>query len=359
MSKRQKLSFFHFEGLPDEIILEIFSLLDIKGVLRCGQVSTRLRRICNDQCLWSKLNLSGRQVPYGFIEKAVQNGCEYLNLGFSWVHGGKKAEEPWKLKYLEMSTSQVFSDVWDKCALEVLEVVQNCHSLQKLSVDNYFLNSLEIEQICQNGETLKYLSLEGCDIDYYHRTELIQKLFTKCPQLTELSIYKYAGNNGVNSTFLDQNICALVNNLTTNILKVNLGNQECVQDEHVNTLVSRCNKITELDLSGTSITNDSLESIIAHLKSLEKLDLDFTNIDLSSILQLKSIPTLKILRCFYGQNEDTTEKIRNLKQQLPHIRINEDDFHIAYSSTEVNNSIDPEWFWEIRAKQQDLFPKVP
>ena len=34
--------FYHFEGLSDEIILAIFSLLDIKGVLRCGQVSKRL-----------------------------------------------------------------------------------------------------------------------------------------------------------------------------------------------------------------------------------------------------------------------------------------------------------------------------
>jgi len=173
--------------------------------------------------------------------------------------------------------------------------------------------------------------------------------------LTELSIYKYPGND----TFLDQNICALVDNLTTNILKVNLGFQECVQDEHVNTLVRRCSKITELDLSGTSITNESLESIITHLKSLEKLDLDFTNIDLSSILQLKSIPTLKILRCYYGQNEENTEKIKNLKQQLPHIMINEDDFHIACSLKEGNNSIDEDCFWEIRAEQQDLFPKVP
>ena len=102
MSKRQKLSFFRLEDLPDEILLEIFSLLDIKGVLQCGQVSKRLRAISNDQCLWLKLNLSGREVPYGFIEKAIQNGCEYLNLGYSCVLGGEKSEVPWKLKNLEI-----------------------------------------------------------------------------------------------------------------------------------------------------------------------------------------------------------------------------------------------------------------
>ena len=259
------------------------------------------------------------------------------------------------MKYLKISQS---ADEWNQC-VEVPEgVLQNCRFLQKLAVDNLILNSREIEQICQNHETLQILSLEGCDIGYYHRTELIQKLFTKCHQLTELNIYKYSGNMFGNSMFLYQHICALVDNLTANILKLNLGSQECVQDKHVNTLVSRCNKITELDLSGTSITNDSIESIIKHLNSLEKLDLDFTNVDFSAILQLKSIPTLKILRCFYGQNKENTDKIKNLKQQVPQIRINEDDFHIASSTKEVNKSIDPDWFWEIKAKQQDLFSKA-
>ena len=360
MSKRQKLSFFYFEGLPDEILLKIFSLLDIKGVLQCGQVSKRLRDISNDHSLWSMLNLSGRQVPYGFIEKAVKNGCEYLNLGVSFVHGGggKKTGDPWKLKYLEMSQS----DEQDECAQEVPEgVLQNCHFLQKLAVDNLTLYSREIEQICQNGKTLRVLSLQGCNIEFDVQIDLFQKLFTTCSQLTELNC---------NYTLLQQtnknkypHVCALVNNLTPNILKLSLGNQKDVEDEHVNTLVQRCNKITELDLSGTSITNDSIESIVKHLTSLEKLDVDFTNIDVPSILQLKSIPTLKILRYYhyhydYGQEKENTEKINNLKLQLPHISINEvEHLHIACSK-EVNGSIDPDWFWEIRAKEQDLFPKT-
>ena len=103
MSKRQKLSFFHLEELPDEILLNIVSFLDIKGVLHYGQVSKRLRAISNDQSLWLKLNLFGRKVPYGFIEKAVQNGCEYLNLRGSSTNGRSKKSIFWKLKYLDIS----------------------------------------------------------------------------------------------------------------------------------------------------------------------------------------------------------------------------------------------------------------
>ena len=110
--------------------------------------------------------------------------------------------------------------------------------------------------------------------------------------------------------------------------------------------------------------NDSVDSIIEHLNSLEKLSVvtyPNTKIDFSTLLRLKSIPTLKILRwgCFgRRQSEEDIEKIKNLKLQLPHISINEEHLHIACSTKEVNGSIDPDWFWEIKAKQQDLFPEA-
>ena len=237
-------------------------------------------------------------------------------------------------------------------------VLENCHFLQKLAVDNFIFNSNEIEQICQNGETLRILSLEGCNIDFNQPTELIQNLFKKCPQLTELNIGRGVGG----TILLDPHICALVENLTPGILKLNLSSQECVSDKHVTTLVRRCNKITELDLSFTDITNDSVKSIIKHLNCLEKLDVGSTKIDVSTLLELKSIPTLKILRCSFEDEEppfeEDAEAIKNLKLQLPHIRINEDYLNIACPTKEMNESIDQDWFWEIKAKQQDLFPEA-
>ena len=291
MSKDQKLSFFPLEDLPNEILLKILSLLDIKGVLQCGQSSTRLRKISNDKLLWLKLNLTGRKVPYGFIEKAMQNGCEYLKLRFGSVHGGKKSEVPWRMKYLEISHSDNREGV-----------LQNCHFLEKLAIDGKRLKSHGIEQICQNGETLRILSLGPMEVG----PELIQKLFTNCHQLTEVNL------NIANNGWHDSNVCALVKNLTPNILKLNLSGQPFVNDEHVNTLVQRCNKITELNLSETSITNDSVESIVEHLNFLEKLYLSIT----------------------------------------------EDSLQIAEPTKEVNGFIDHDWFWEIRAKQQDLFPSA-
>ena len=134
-----------------------------------------------------------------------------------------------------------------------------------------------------------------------------------------------------------------------------------LEDKHVKTLVQKCNKITELALSFTQITNKSMESIVKNLCSLEKLDVYYTKIDYPTLLQLKSIPTLKVLNCFGRQKKKDAEKIKNLKLQLPHIRINEEEEYldIASSSKEVNGEVDQDWFWEVRSKQQDLFPQAP
>ena len=280
--------------------------------------------------LWLKLNLIGRDVPFDFIEKAVKNGCEYLNLRLSQVTEVKKSDFQWKLKYLNVSCG------------DMAGVLQNCYFLQKLASDYLTINSDEIDHICQNGNTLQVLSLACCNIDYHHRTELIKKLLTSCPQLTEF-----------NSNLSD---CALVENLPANILKLDLSSQG-VNDKHVKTLVTRCNKITELNLRFTEITNDSLESIIEHLNVLEKLDVPYTNVDFFMLRQLKGIPTLKVLRCFTLKKDDT-EKIKNLKLQLPHVSINEEYLHIARPY--CRDCKVPDWrdrLWEISLKQQDLFSK--
>ena len=104
-----------------------------------------------------------------------------------------------------------------------------------------------------------------------------------------------------------------------------------------------------------SITNDSLESIIENLNFLEKLNVSGTNIDFSMLRQLKGIPTLKVF-WYFTRNEDDTEKIKNLKLQLPHVSINEECLRIA----RPENYLVPDyqdWLWEIRTKQQDLFSK--
>ena len=342
MAKRQRLSSYQLDDLSDEVILKILDFLDIKERLLCGQVSKRLRAIANDELLWLKLNLYERKVPCDFIEKAAGNGCRYLSLvGCDIIGLIGKSESLFDLKYLNL---------YGGCQ-GVQKLVQNCSSLQKLSVAWLTLDSDDIQYISQSGQTLQVLDLEECHFDLHNLTESLKGLFTNCAHLTELNIG--------DSELLDPHIQALVDNLTPTILKLSLARQGNLRDEHVKKLVKRCNNITHLDLSETSIANDSVHSIIELLKTtLEKLNVNITNVDFATLLQLKSMPKLKTLICF-DHHEDT----ENLKQQLPHISINKAiTFYIAKPFNEAMNRMtgfdETDWIWEIRAKKQNLFAKA-
>ena len=331
MAKRQKLSSYHLDDLPDEVILKMLGFLNIKELLLCGQVSKRLRAIANDESLWLKLNLHQRQVPYDFIEKAAGNGCQYLSLVGCGLTG--KSEASFKLKYLNVT----------KGKKGVQKLVQNCSALQKLSVAGLTLDSDDIQYICQNSKTLQVLDLDGCKFDLHKlkesqigqtledleleycnfRTKSIQDLLTNCAHLTELNFSVHNDNENVD-WLLDPQIQALVDNLTPTILKVYLGFQENLQDEHVKKLVKRCNKITHLGFNSTKITNNSVHSIIEQLKaSLEKLDVSHADLDFANLLQLKSMPALKTV-FFDSIKDDHAEDIENLKQQFRPIIIDED-----------------------------------
>jgi hypothetical protein len=336
MAKRQKMSSYQLDDLPDEIILNMLGFLNIKELLLCGQVSKRLRAIANDESLWLKLNLCKRKVPYDFIEKAVGNGCQYLSLtGCDILHFTGKSKTSFKIKYLNVAYTRK----------GVQKLVQNCSALQKLSVAGLTLDSDDIQYICQNSKTLQVLDLEGCKFDLHKlkksqigqtwedlqleynnfRTKSIQDLLTNCAHLTELNFSSDIADENVD-WLLDPQIQALVDNLTPTILKVNLGYQENLQDEQLKKLVKRCNKITHLGLNDTKITNNSVHNIIEQLKaSLEQLDVSYNNLDFATLLQLKSMPALKAL--IFGSSKDGhAEVIENLKQKLRCISINEDQF---------------------------------
>ena len=113
----------------------------------------------------------------------------------------------------------------------------------------------------------------------------------------------------------------LANNLTPKIKKLNLYYQRDLTDEHVNALVRRCNKITDLNLDGTTISKVALMSIIGNLKlTLEKLKLPgWQDIHYVNLIQLKSFSRLRRLDCILHCN---CCDFKSLKKQLPHVSIN-------------------------------------
>ena len=338
MSKRQKLSYVQLEDLPDEVILKICSFMDIREILKCAQVSKRIQAISKDESLWLKLNFYEGYVPYPFLEKAVENGCRYLSLAFADLYDYENSKIPLNLLYLEMSRG---NGLGPSLRGPYRGILKNCHSLQKLALPNWMLNREDINHIGENGQTLKVLNL--AEVRWSYDPSLTELMFKRCVELNELNF----SNLGPYSSDI---LTALVDNLTPKILKVDLSNNKFLKDIHVITLVKRCTKITELNLSYTSITNSSVNSIAKH-PSLEKLDVSNTEIDSTALLQLGTSRTLKVLK---------VKKIdeNNLRKMLLNISINKEDLYNIATSNNISttNYVSYEdGFWEIKAKQQELF----
>jgi len=333
--KRARMSRLQLEDLPDELILKVFESLKTLELIYCSQVSKRIRRISQDEMLWKKVNLYGKNVPTKFLKLIVENQCKHLSLPYVELQGTNlKLVKPSNLKYLEMTKCQAENGI-------IEELLESCNVLQKLSLAWLSLENSVIQSVCsQNGQTLKVLHLYGLELNF----ETVKQVVDKCVNLSEVN-------------FSDTKLCPdsvnyLVENLTPNVQKLSLQDLESVTDERVSTLVIRCNKLTSLDLFKTSVTNAVLTSIITHLAStLEELGVSQNKIDyIHLFFDLRFMPKLKVLVCKHLP----ANEIEDLKLHLPHLHLNPTCLKIAtsYQFFEPQDG-----FWEIVVKQLQLFEK--
>ena len=61
--------------LPDELILEVLSYTEIAEVLKCGQVSKRIRTISDDNSLFQVLNLCNSYFEGVYFKDTVYVSC--------------------------------------------------------------------------------------------------------------------------------------------------------------------------------------------------------------------------------------------------------------------------------------------
>ena len=315
------------DDLPTEMLLKIFDSLKINDLLRCGQVSNRIRSIAHHETLWQKVNLQNlSRFSAGLIQFILENGCKDLSIGTCKVEGHFIPTQTFQLKYLE---------AWDFSPVKTLEVIlASSNLLEKLDLCYVRLSNSMISSINQNGKTLKQLNLTNSypyklstnqnqffqQNDSSKQNQFFQQFIGNCDVLTELNLEEvYCTNDSLDY---------LVNNLTVNIQKLNLRGIN-IKDHQLKILVTRCNKLTELNLHYTKVSNESVNHILAYLQStLEKLyirrrrpgrrigDLDI-RLDLVKLFELKSMKKLKLLDLI-GPHQS---EINILKKELPNIEI--------------------------------------
>jgi hypothetical protein len=181
-SKIAKLPSAGFEDMPDEIVLQIFTHLEFYDNASSSQVCKRWKLLSEDPSLWQKINLSGRQVPAKFIEKALRHGCQYLGLigtEIENVPDQNSFSVKNQLKYLSISCDEehIHHEVLMKNSTQLLE---------KLSIDCDRESGFYLQpKIIQNNQTLTVLRISEHKSLTFRTVKLI---FTNCLELTEVSL---------------------------------------------------------------------------------------------------------------------------------------------------------------------------
>ena len=99
----------YLDGLPAEVLLKIFTFLDIKDLYRCNKVSKRIRSIGLDESLWQKINLNlNLKIPSIFIKDILDKGCRYLSLRHAQLEGKLNFKHHSQLKVRRFRTIFLF-----------------------------------------------------------------------------------------------------------------------------------------------------------------------------------------------------------------------------------------------------------
>jgi len=324
------------KDLPDELVFKVFTYLSIQELIKCGQVSKRIRAISYDGTLpqWQKFNFYQKKVPAEFLQLLLDMGCKYLSLSNSRILGCLNLNKSTRLEYLNLSVRPIYPFTQVKNLLEV------CFCLQKLSLRKMDISQEMVNSICaQNGKTLKILDLSDC----FFTKEKLELIIQFCLELRELNLSR--------TRLPEDSIAFLANNITTKIEKLDIYNMMSLKDEHIKKIVTRCTQITELNIGGRNrISTNSLAHIIQYLPStLVKLQLNLSNFDLRLIRELKKMSNLKVL--IYEDQKNLNRVI----ECLPHLSINSCLEHIAIAKPYKKKEIEEEeGFWEIKEKQTEL-----
>ena len=366
------------EFLPNEILMNIFSHLNIKDLYKCAQVSKKFRQISHDKSFWKCVNLYDQYVSCEFISQIIRLGTEYLNLQGATLVEDVDTDLPREnnLKYLNLAESSVN----DKF---IVKLLRSSKSLGKLSLAgvnhkhfyeyyeqkkcNHDLNMLEVrtswylECLIPNAKMLTTLDLRNGVRDQSNvgncvNFETIKEIIIVCDELKEAN-FEY-------QISLEEGLDFFANNLTTKIEKLNISYIN-ILDEHMVKLLKRCKNITELDLfccgldwpdraTRKETEQRTLVAISENLsESLVKLQLPDDSFVYPGFLN--SLPKLQYL---WHQGTDPPSATNPhqdktwIRSQFPQIAINEGNAQIASCANEY---FEPNLgFWELKCTAVDL-----
>ena len=183
------------EKIPNEILLKIFSYLEVQDLGRCARVSKKFHQMAYERRLWQKLPINLASVPVETLQHVMKHGIAYINIDNARILGNSlQFTKQSTVKYLILDLHLPGSE---SQKLEVMKnLLASCSQLEKLSCQDISSES-DLDDIFQcirqNSESLKCFEIADLhEIENENWMMLNWTKFTtafkKCNNLEELRL---------------------------------------------------------------------------------------------------------------------------------------------------------------------------
>ncbi|KAL1116938.1 hypothetical protein AAG570_005407 [Ranatra chinensis] len=319
------------------MVLCIFGMLDHATLGVVALVCHRFWRLSKDDSLWPRLDLGGRYLRPDVLGYVIQRGTRILRLASTKIcspvfRDTRPVLEDFvcRLEYLDLSECNMSEE-------DMELFLSKCRHLKKLSLESCEL-SLGVCSEVANNPNLVTLNLCLCG---NLTAEGIDRILTNCKSLRALNVgWAHLSREAIDS---------LVKNLTDNIEQLNLsGSQNVINDRDLIQLMSRCHKLTELDVSDCLELTTAISShIVRHLPKLRSISISRCfriNIQqfLSEVCRMRRLERVNAFRHIAADN------VSSLEAATPNIRYNQEPFStIARPTVGIRRTS----IWQMRCRE--------
>eukprot|EP00899_Mesostigma_viride_P005086 jgi/Mesvir1/14579/Mv05256-RA.1 len=270
--------------LNADLLLKVFSFLELEDLCRCAGVSKRWMQASRDPAFWHTLDFSRRKIR----PRQVLTLCaRYTNATSLNLVGVRNVDAALVRDALGHLTSLVSLSVGDGVIGPLIldEISRACPpTLRSLAVTDAVLGQSVVSDLSLSNASLTELNLTRC------RGVRLQLTL---PQLTKLVL----SGSGLS-------VVTMAGRPYTSLMHVDLSDCIKLSDASMSSLLSQCPVLTYLDLSGcVSVSDETLQALARHCPEL--LDLSVSrcpNVALEEV-HLPSLRTANLTGCV-GMNSD-------------------------------------------------------
>ena len=234
-----------YADLPHEILIAIFSFLNLKDQCQCARVCKSWRRAAYDNFLWFQVDLSDSSVNLKNLWKLIRHKC-FPNVESIKLCGNLK----------NINAKQNLPTL-SKALMQKLN--ETCSKLIEIEIEYADLNSINVNDLRKQMEKLSFIRCE-IPLKWFQPSSVNDKF-------ANLSHLDFTGSSRICKAHLED-----LNKICVNVKFLSLKKCYRIDDKALDCLVKLdifLNSLEVLNLDETSVSQEGVNIVIQQVKSLK------------------------------------------------------------------------------------------